>query len=168
MGYEPEGYKKLLTYQQGMEIYQLTKEFTARYLDPIKDSRLKGHMDDSGRSVPRNIMEGYKRNDTKAYIDFLGFSRASNEELKGDYIELEREYKAGIRNDREKDRDEMIKIIETILTKVYGEDCMLGRQIESSKKKYIIEGDQKDKLKKSRQDYQKQQIVNNWRNRYWS
>lgn len=168
MPYSPEGYKNLLTYKQGQEIYQLTKEFTARYLDPIKDSRLVGHMNDSGRSCPRNIAEGYKRQNTKAYIDFLGFSRASNEELKEDYTELEREYKEGIRKGKEKNREEMVKIIEEILTKIYGEDCMLGRQIASLEKKYITTGDRKENLSKKRQDYRKQQIVNNWKNRYWS
>lgn len=163
-----ENYKNLLTYKQGQEIYQLTKDFTARYLDPIKDSRLIGHMNDSGRSVPRNITEGCKRNNTRAYIDFLGFSRASLGELKEDYIELEREYKEGIRKDKEKNKDEMMEIIEKILTKIYGEDCMLGRQIASLKKRYVEQGDQKDELNRMRQDFRKQQIVNNWRDRYWS
>lgn len=167
MEQHPEGYKYLLTYQQGQEIYQLTKQFTERYLHLIKDSRLISHMNDSGRSNPRNIAEGYKRNDTKAYIDFSGFARASIEELKEDFIELEREYKEETRKDKEKNKEEMIRIIETILTKIYGEDCMLGRQIESLKKKYIATGDQKDKLKEDRKDFQKKQIVNNWISRNW-
>ena len=163
-----EGYKYLLTYKQGQEIYQRTKEFTERYLHPIKDSRLIGHMNDSGRSNPRNIAEGYKRNDTKTYIDFLGFARASNEELKEDFKELEREYREGIRIDKENDKEEMIRVIEEILTKIYGEDCMLGRQIEGLKKKYILSGDQKDKLKEDRKDYHKKQIVNNWISNNWN
>ena len=169
MEYSPEGYKNLLTYKQGQEIYQLTKEFTAKYLESIKDSRLIGHMNDSGRSIPRNISEWAKRNNTKAYLDFLGFSRASLEELKEDFTELEREYKEGIRKPPiGMDKDEMIKKIEEILTKIYGEDCMLGRQIEGLKKRYIERGDQKDDLNQKRKNFQKQQIVNNWRNRYWS
>jgi len=168
MGYGPEGYKNLLTYKQGQEIYQLTKEFTSEYLDTIKDSRLVGHMNDSGRSIPRNISEGAKRNNTKSYLEFLGFSRASLEELKEDYTELEREYKEEIRKDKEKNKEEMIRIVEEILTKIYGEDCMLGRQIAGLQKRYIEQGDQKDNLNQKRQNFQKQQIVNNWRNRYWS
>lgn len=168
MGYSPEGYKSLLTYKQGMEIYQLTKEFTAKYLDPIKDSRLIGHFNDSARSVPRNIMEGYKRGNTKSYLDFLGFSRASNEELKGDYIELKREYKEGIRKPpSEKNKEEIIEEIEAILTKVYGEDCMLGRQIQGLQKRYIEQGDEKEELNKKRNDFRKQQMYNNWQSRNW-
>lgn len=41
-------------------------------------------MDDSTRSVKRNIEEGWKRPTTKEYLDFLGYSQASLEEVKGD------------------------------------------------------------------------------------
>ena len=54
----PEGYKNLLTYKQGQEIYRWTKRFSERFLHLIKDSRLVGHLNDSARSVPRNIAEG--------------------------------------------------------------------------------------------------------------
>ena len=163
-----ESYKNLLTYKQGQEIYELTKRFTARFLDPIKDSRLINHINDSGRSIPRNIAEGAKRANTKSYLEFLGFSRASLEELKEDYIELEREYKVEIRGDKVKNKEEMVAIIEEVLTKIYGEDCMLGRQIKGLEKRYIEKGDEKDRLKKDRTDFQKKQIVENYRNRYWS
>lgn len=167
MQYHPEGYKKLLTYQQGQEIYQLTKDFTAKYLDPIRDSRLIGHMNDSARSGPRNITEGYKRGNTKAYLEFLGFARASLEELKEDYRELEREYKQGIRKDKEKNKEEMIRIIEEISTKIYGEDCMLGRQIEGLKKRFIQQGDEKENLQVQRNNFRKRQLVRNWQARHW-
>lgn len=176
MSYNPLGYQNLLTYKQGQEIYQLTKDLTAKYLDSIKDSRLIGHMNDSGRSIPRNIMEGNKRGNTRSYLEFLGFSRASNEELKGDYEELKREYKQGIRKAIRRDKDkirmvnkeEILEEIEIILTKIYGEDCMLGRQIKGLEKRYIEKGDEKDRLKKDRMDFQKKQIVESYRQRYWS
>jgi four helix bundle protein len=200
-----EGYAKLLTYKQGMEIYQRTKRFTAAQFDRIRDSRLIGHMNDSARSVPSNIREGAKRGNTKAYLEFLGFARGSLEELKGDYEELKRELKEGERwsnKDREgknKDREGkdlasrgsesrgsesegsesrgsasrgsesrgsggrrspyvslsipinpykslsndkglqvvIAKEIEGILTLIYGEDCMLGRQVRGLEKKAV-------------------------------
>ena len=67
----PLGYRVLRTYQQGEEVYELVKKFTASYLHPIKDSRLRGHMDDSARSVSRNIVEGYGRNNTKQYYEVI-------------------------------------------------------------------------------------------------
>jgi four helix bundle protein len=97
----PLGYKVLRTYQQGEEIYELTKKFTVLYLHPIKDSRLIGHMNDSGRSIPRNIAEGYGRNNTKQYYEFLGFSFGSLLELLEDYLELEKDIKGGLRITRD-------------------------------------------------------------------
>lgn len=97
----PLGYKVLRTYQQGEEIYQLTKEFTAKYLHSIKDSRLISHMNDSGRSVPRNIAEGYGRNNTKQYYEFLGFAFGSLLELLEDYLGLEKDIKEGLRDTKD-------------------------------------------------------------------
>ena len=45
--------------------------------------RTKTQLDDAGRSVVSNIEEGYKRPTTKEYLDFLGFSQGSLEEIKG-------------------------------------------------------------------------------------
>jgi len=158
-----EGYAKLLTYNQGMEIYQKTKQFTENYLDRIRDGRLTAHMNDSARSVPSNIREGAKRRNTKAYLDFLGFARGSLEELKGDYEELKRELREGLRwseKDKEglrgtnKDKEGKIRIekeIDGLLDLVYGEDCMLGRQIKSVERKALDEKDlpKKDLIRKT-------------------
>jgi len=92
----PLGYKVLRTYQQGEVIYGLVKSFTTLYLHPIADSRLISHMNDSGRSVPRNIAEGYGRNNTKQYYEFLGFSFGSLLELLEDSLELEEDIKGGL------------------------------------------------------------------------
>jgi len=97
----PQGYKQLLTWEQAGEIYRLAKEFTDLYLDIYRDSRLVGHINDSGRSVQRNIEEGYKRNNTSDYLAFLRFSHASNEELKRDLEELKRELEENQRWDKE-------------------------------------------------------------------
>lgn len=136
-----------------MEVYQRTKRFTARYLERIRDSRLIAHMNDSARSVASNIREGYKRKNTKAYLEFLGYSRGSLEELKGDYEELKRELKDGERW-KEKDKEGKIGIeedIEGLLKLVYGEDCMLGRQVRALEKKALDDKDlpQKDIIRKS-------------------
>lgn len=141
-----QGFKCLRTWAQAGDIYRKTKDFTHFYLDKYKDMRLIAHMNDSARSVQRNIEEGYKRATTKEYIEFLGFSRGSLEELKGDFEELKREYIGRIRVCEGKDRgadkgmDKGVEDrIEELLKLIYGEDCMLGRQIKSLEDKMLKE-----------------------------
>jgi len=86
----PLGYKYLRTWQQANEIFALTEEYvatlprkhpkTGQFLSDVAD-----HMLRSARSEVRNIEEGYRRTTTNQYVDFLGFSAGSNEELLGDF-----------------------------------------------------------------------------------
>lgn len=124
----PLGYKVLRTYQQGEEIYELVKKFTALYLHPIQDSRLVGHMNDSARSIPRNIAEGYGRNNTKQYYEFLGFSFGSLLELLEDSLELEKDIKMGIR--KTKDDKGGLRDLSRIIKLCMGEKTMLKSQME--------------------------------------
>lgn len=128
----PLGYKVLRTYQQGEEIYELVKKFTASNLQKIQDSRLIGHMNDSGRSVPRNIAEGYGRNNTKQYYEFLGFSFGSLLELLEDCLSLEKDIKGGQRKTRDDkaatmDLSKLIKLC-------MGEKTMLKNQMDQIEK----------------------------------
>ena len=82
----PLGYRYLLTWKQANQIFELTEKFVTTL--PAKNpktgqdlSDLIDHMLRSGRSIVRNIEEGYRRIRTEQYIDFLGFSAGSNEEL---------------------------------------------------------------------------------------
>ena len=79
---KPEGYKELLVHQRAEElqdfIYQITEKF------PSEERRRREHMRDSARSVKQNIVEGWKRETTQQYIDFLSFSFGSLGELKED------------------------------------------------------------------------------------
>lgn len=93
----PVGYKQLITWQQAGKILVQVKDFVKKHLSGYDDKRLVNHLVDSARSVQRNIEEGYKRATTKEYVEFLGFSRGSLEELKGDFEELKREIRGGIR-----------------------------------------------------------------------
>ncbi len=124
----PLGYKALRTYQQGEEIYELTCLFTAKYLDLIRDSRLIGHMNDSGRSISRNIAEGYGRNNTKQYYEFLGFSFGSLIELLEDYFKLEKDINGGQRET--KDNDGALRIISMAIKLCMGEKTMLKNQMD--------------------------------------
>lgn len=122
------GYKVLRTFQQGEEIYELVKKFTALYLRPIQDSRLIGHLNDSGRSIPRNIAEGYGRNNTKQYFEFLGFSFGSLLELLEDCFALEKDIKGGLR--KTKDNNGATRDLSIIIKLCMGEKTMLKKQME--------------------------------------
>ena len=124
----PLGYKVLRTYTQSEEIYQMVKRFTSDYLHPIKDSRLIGHMNDSARSMPRNIAEGYGRNNTKQYYEFLGFSYGSLLELLEDSLELEKDIKEGLRET--KDDNGVLRDLSKIIKFCMGERTMLKKQME--------------------------------------
>jgi four helix bundle protein len=134
----PLGYKTLRTYTQGEQIYELTKKFTANFLDPIKDFRLIAHFNDSARSIPRNIAEGYGRNNTKQYIEFIGFSFGSLLELLEDYLEIEKDIKGGQRKTRDDPTsprlrgagDGALGIISSAIKLCMGEKTMLKKQIE--------------------------------------
>jgi len=72
----------LLVYRRTVElqdfIYELTENFSWR------ENRRREHMRDSARSVKQNIVEGWKRETTRQYIDFLSYSFGSLGELKED------------------------------------------------------------------------------------
>ena len=86
----PYGYKKLLVYLKAEELQQACAELT-RHFPPFSHSphfktlsSLADQMDRSARSVKQNIVEGWKRNSTKEYHQFLGFSLGANAELEED------------------------------------------------------------------------------------
>lgn len=81
-------YENTITYQQAKQIFFLTQEFTQKFLHPYQDRRLIEQMVSSARSVKQNLSEGATRNSIKDYIQFIGFSRASGEELLEDYKDL--------------------------------------------------------------------------------
>lgn len=91
-----KNYQKTITYQQARQIQKLTLEFTEKFLHHIKDRRLIEQMNSSARSIKQNLVEGATRNSIKDYIQFVGFSRASGEELLEDYQDLARQWKVSI------------------------------------------------------------------------
>lgn len=133
----PLGYKVLRTHQQGKEIYELAKIFTSEFLHPIRDSRLIGHINDSARSVPRNIAEGYGRNNTKQYYEFLGFSFGSLLELLEDCLELEKDIKGKQRST--KDNEKTLFCLSKIIKLCMGEKTMLKNQMEKTE---VMTGEQ--------------------------
>ena len=135
----------------------MTKEFCRSYLDSYRDRRLIEQMQLCGRSITANISEGWSRNQTKNYIEFLKFSLASLIELLEDYFELEREYRGRLRKTKGQELDEISKTIKLLM----GEKMMLLRQIEGLENKYINSGDQKEDLIFKRKQNIKRKIIGN-------
>jgi len=80
---DPKGYQYLGVWQNAALLRVLVRVWTKGVL-PRGEFRLKAQMDDEARSVKRNIEEGWKRPTTSEYLQFLGYSQASLEELRGD------------------------------------------------------------------------------------
>lgn len=78
----PEGYKYLAPWTNAVFLRFLIRKLTGGL--PQSEYRSKNQLNDAARSVVANIEEGYKRSTTKEYLDFLGFSQGSLEEVKGD------------------------------------------------------------------------------------
>lgn len=79
---DPKGYQYLGVWQNAALLRALVRLFTKGL--PKSEHRLKAQMDDSARSVKRNIEEGWKRPTSNEYLQFLGYSQGSLEELRGD------------------------------------------------------------------------------------
>lgn len=79
----PDGFKELIVYKRAVELYDMTFDITARF--PTHERRRREQMESCARSVKQNIVEGWKRETTRQYIDFLSYSFGSLGELKEDY-----------------------------------------------------------------------------------
>lgn len=77
-----EGYRYLAPWSNAVLLRFLIRKFTE--ILPRSEHRAKAQVDDAARSTVANIEEGWKRPKRKAYLEFLGFSQASLEEVKGD------------------------------------------------------------------------------------
>lgn len=87
----PGGYQNLIVYQQAVIISDLNKEFSQKYLDPIKDRRTIEQMEQAARSGKQNIVEGSLERSLKTNIKLTGVSRASYGELLEDYKDFLRQ-----------------------------------------------------------------------------
>lgn len=81
---KPYGYRDLLVYKKAEQMQLFCSELTHRFPRTKTLIALADQMDRSARSVKQNIVEGWKRNGSKEYYDFLGFSIGANAELEED------------------------------------------------------------------------------------
>ncbi|MEK7109322.1 MAG: four helix bundle protein [Patescibacteria group bacterium] len=80
----PYGYKDLLVYKKADAMQAACAALTSRFPRSKTLYSLADQMDRSARSVKQNVVEGWKRNSTKEYYEFLGFSLGANAELEED------------------------------------------------------------------------------------
>ncbi len=107
---DPEGYKKLLVYKKADELHWTVLELAKKIKGVEREKREKGdtlfthsshsapynkilleladQLGRAARSPKSNIVEGWKRNTTKEYFDYLGFSIGSTEEIKEDVSDV--------------------------------------------------------------------------------
>lgn len=78
-------YQETITWKQSVLIQDLTDEFVKKFR---VDYSRADHMKRSARPVKQNLAEGATRNSVKDLIQFIGFSRASSEELLEDFRDL--------------------------------------------------------------------------------
>lgn len=84
----PTGYTKLLVYRKSDELQSETAQLTALFPKTKTLTALADQMNRSARSGKQNIVEGWKRNSTKEYYEFLGFSVGSIAELAEDCLDI--------------------------------------------------------------------------------
>ena len=81
---DPYGYRKLLAYQKAEELQLRCNQLTHLFPKTKTLYDLADQMDRSARSGKQNIVEGWRRNTTKEYYDFLGFCIGAIAELEED------------------------------------------------------------------------------------
>jgi len=81
---QPYGFKNLLAFKKAEELQKECSLLTSPF-PPLKTLyALSDQMNRSARSTKQNIVEGWKRNSTQEYYDFLGFSIGALTELEED------------------------------------------------------------------------------------
>lgn len=82
----PSGFRYLVQWSNLVLLRYFVRLFTASL--PKSEYRRKSQLDDAARSSVRNLEEGWKRANTSTYLEFVGFSQGSLEEVKGDIRDL--------------------------------------------------------------------------------
>lgn len=84
----PYGYRELLVYQKADSLQSHCASLTSHFFHYKTLVALADQMNRSARSTKQNITEGWKRNSTKEYYEFLGYAVASNAELEEDATDI--------------------------------------------------------------------------------
>jgi len=84
----PEGYRELLVYKKTQSLQKEILPFVVLFPKTKTFYDLADQISRSMRSTTKNIVEGWKRNTTKEYFEFLGFAIGSNSEMMEDLADI--------------------------------------------------------------------------------
>lgn len=159
------GYEYLLTYQNSVEIYDLTVQFVEKFLPGRENLRTREQLVHAARSGKQCIPEGYLQKSTKGYIKLLGVTRGSFEELLQDFLDFARQRGVKImatwKWDKRVKRDKWGKYllpfnplnpldpfipVNHMINLIRRTNYLLDRQIRALEEKFISEGGYTEKL----------------------
>lgn len=164
------GYEYLITYQNSVEIYDLTVQFCEKFLAGRENLRNREQMIQAARSSKQCIPEGYLQKSLKGYIKLLGVTRGSYEELLKDFEDFARTRGLKILPkwdnwEKGTNRDEFGKYLlpfdplnplapftplNYLANLVRRTNYLLDKQIKSLEDKFVKEGGYKEKLFRQR------------------
>lgn len=175
------GYEYLLAYKLTVPIYDLTVQFTDRFIG--KYSRTHDQMTQAARSGMQNIAEGNKQQSLRGYIKLSGVARGSLEELLNDILSFARQKKLEIWAKNRVMREigeigeiwKIVKNLETLpdqpnfpnlpknpekavnlmITLINQANYLLDKLITSLKEKHMKEGGLTEELYRKRTEYRK-------------
>lgn len=161
------GYEYLITYQNSIQIYDLTYQFCEKFLPGRENLRTREQMVQAARSSKQCIPEGYLQRSLKGYIKLLGVTRGSFEELLKDYEDFARTHGVEVlpKWDKGANRDKWGKYllpanplapfdpfipINHLVNLIRRTNYLLDRQIKSLEEKFVREGGYTEKLFRKR------------------
>ena len=161
------GYEYLITYQNCLEIFDLTYQFCQKFLAGREYLRTREQMIQAARSAKQCIPEGYLQKSLKGYIKLLGVTRGSLEELLEDYKDFSRLRGISVRDKWEKGvkRDSNGKFllpsdplnplnpfipVNYLINLIRRTTFLLDRQISSLEDKFVREGGYTENLFRKR------------------
>lgn len=175
------GYEYLLAYKLTVPIYDLTAEFTKKYVSQF--SRTVDQMDQAARSGMQNIAEGNQQESLAGYIKLCGVARGSLEELLNDYLSFARQNKIRIFSKDECLREireigviweiiknnpalpdnpnfpnipnDKIKAVNLMITLINQANYLLDKLVASLKEKHMKDGGFNEELYRKRTEYRK-------------
>jgi len=82
------GFKKLIVWQDSVELYVLTNKKLSNF--PFELKKTMGNCIDASHSISRNIAEGYCRRGIKEYLNFLNIALGSSGEYHSSILTFNR------------------------------------------------------------------------------